>query len=126
MRCTCQQSFRVARGLARTTRTSGGSGGFTPRRLPAQERRTGNDPIMARAILQDLSDGLNIRALEVHRRRSKHSGQVAFGTSGELKSSRCNADTRGGQEKNEVGKKLYTKSSSSRHVNHPHVQKQPS
>ena len=52
---------------------------------------------MARAILEDLSDGLNIRALEVHRRRSKDSGQVAFGASGELKSSRCITGARGGQ-----------------------------
>lgn len=57
---------------------------------------------MARAILEDLSDGLNIRALEVHRRRSTDSGQVAFGASGELKSSRCITDTREGRGDQQV------------------------
>lgn len=41
---------------------------------------------MASAVLDHLSDPLHIRALKVHRRRSKNPGQVAFRASGELKS----------------------------------------
>lgn len=39
---------------------------------------------MARAILDDFSDFLQIAALEVHRRRSKNSSEVTFGASSKL------------------------------------------
>lgn len=82
---------------------------------------------MARAILQNLSDGLNARALKVHRRRSKHSGQVAFGASGELISSRCIAETKGGQATTKkVSKTLHIKKQRTWNGNHPHVRKHSS
>lgn len=60
--------------------------------VPAQKRRVGKDPVVAGAILGNISDFLHRATLEVHRTRSKNTSKVALGAPSKLSpSSRATA-----------------------------------
>lgn len=70
---------------------------------PAQKRRDGQDPVVARAILDDFSDLLQSAALQVHGARSKNSSEIALGASSELDESEPSYRQRGKQRRGREG-----------------------